>query len=128
MKIIMANQKKSIVTKGILLTVLTFIGCAVKAPPELTRATMSGDIAAVRFVLTKNPKLLNAENEDGWTALHMAAYKGYKDMVEFLLAKGAKVTSREDHFGQTPLHDAAQYGHKDIAEMLIEHGARASYR
>ncbi len=107
----MTNQKNAIMAMAVLLAGLTLAGCAVQAPPDLMKASISGNLTAVQSILANNPKLINAENEDGWTSLHTSAYKGHKDVVEFLLVKGAKVTTREDNFRQTPLHDAAQYGH-----------------
>ncbi len=45
---------------------------------------------------------VNAVGENGWTALHGAAYTGSDGIVEFLVAKGAKIDAM-DRFGQTPL-------------------------
>jgi len=45
---------------------------------------------------------VNAVGENGWTALHGAAYTGSDSIIEFLVSKGAKMDVK-DRFGQTPL-------------------------
>jgi uncharacterized protein len=45
---------------------------------------------------------VNAVGENGWTALHGAAYTGSDAIVQFLVSKGAKLDVF-DQFGQTPL-------------------------
>src|SRR5262249_22540773 len=55
---------------------------------------------------------VNAVGEDGWTALHGAAYTGSDAIVQFLVSKGAKLDVF-DKFGQTPL---------SIAEAVVTAG------
>ncbi|PYS35271.1 MAG: hypothetical protein DMG14_27405 [Acidobacteria bacterium] len=45
---------------------------------------------------------VNAVGENGWTALHGAAYMGLDSAIQLLVEKGAK-TEILDRFGQTPL-------------------------
>lgn len=61
-------------------------------------------------------------NQDGTSALHMAAWKGYLGIVEQLLAAGAK-PDRVDSNGHSPLHEAARNGHSDVARALLKAGA-----
>jgi ankyrin repeat protein len=49
---------------------------------------------------------VNAVGENGWTALHGAAYTGADDMTRFLVEKGARMDVK-DIFGQTPFSIAA---------------------
>jgi ankyrin repeat protein len=49
---------------------------------------------------------VNAVGENGWTALHGAAYTGADDMAQFLVEKGARMDVK-DIFGQTPFSIAA---------------------
>jgi ankyrin repeat protein len=44
----------------------------------------------------------NAVGENGWTALHAAAYAGADETIKFLVEKGAKIDVM-DKLGQTPL-------------------------
>ena len=45
---------------------------------------------------------VNAAGENGWTALHGAAYTGSDETIQFLVEKGASMDTM-DRFGQTPL-------------------------
>lgn len=68
---------------------------------------------------------LNEKNEDGNTALHVAAYNGETEIVRLLLDRGADVTARGT-LGITPLHAVAgcrRGGALPIAKLLICHGA-----
>ena len=61
---------------------------------RLHDAAKLGDIAAVRALLEKQPKLVNARNNDGQTPLHIAAKSGHKEMIGLLLEKGVKSMPR----------------------------------
>ena len=65
---------------------------------------------------------VDAKDKDGWSALHNAAYYGYKDVAELLIAKNADVNAK-DKDGWTPLHNAAHHGYKDVAGLLIAKAA-----
>ena len=67
---------------------------------------------------------VNTKDEEGLTALHLAARQGRKDAVELLLANGANINARLIGWpGWTPLHEAATANHKEVAELLITKGA-----
>ena len=63
---------------------------------------------------------------DGYTALHVAAYKGHRAVVKVLIDAGADVNTRDTsnrlHFG-TPLFLAATHGHASVVHQLIKAGA-----
>jgi cytohesin len=89
---------------------------------------------------------VNRQDNEGKTALHTAARKGYKDCVTILLERGALIDAKDD-VGWTPLHEATSEGSIDfhppphtstdtltpvrrvsagnieVAEMLLRHGA-----
>ncbi|MCP5491893.1 MAG: ankyrin repeat domain-containing protein [Chlamydiales bacterium] len=52
-----------------------------------------------------------------YTLLHLAAFKGNKDIVELLLQHGASIET-QDRWGSTPLDLADREGNKDIVELL----------
>jgi len=77
---------------------------------------------------------VNAANEDGQTAMHMAAFTGADGAVQFLADRGANVEV-QDTRGETPWSMAAglttvlryrgQYGaHESTATLLQKLGAR----
>jgi hypothetical protein len=80
----------------------------------------SKDIERISLLLSGwgDSKAINIPNDEGCTALMMAASKGRADVVEALIKKGADVTVK-DKWGKTALHKAASHGHNDIVTLLI---------
>lgn len=54
---------------------------------------------------------MNAKDNSGNTALHVAAESGEEDVAKILIENGADVNFKND-FKETPLHIAAMYGKK----------------
>ncbi|KAJ3104271.1 hypothetical protein HDU96_008989 [Phlyctochytrium bullatum] len=67
-----------------------------------------------------------ARNEDGYTALHIAASKGQTECIQVLLDAGADINA-PDWEGNTPLGLATKAGTLDAAQILRDHGASAQY-
>ena len=59
----------------------------------------------------------NAEDSDGWTPMHYAAYCGHAEAVKFLIAHGADANAKNNN-GMTPLHYAACRGHAEAVKIL----------
>lgn len=76
-------------------------------------------------LLVKLGQVTDAQNNDGWTALHRAAYNGRVATIRALCEVGASVNIG-NHNGDTPLHLAALGGQVDAVECLIEMGARTT--
>uniref|UniRef100_A0A8C5Q2Q2 Ankyrin repeat and sterile alpha motif domain containing 6 n=1 Tax=Leptobrachium leishanense TaxID=445787 RepID=A0A8C5Q2Q2_9ANUR len=72
--------------------------------------------------LAAEPVPVDSTDEDGNTALQLAAGGGHEALVRILLRKGASVDSR-NHYGWTPLMQAARMGHLNVAHLLLENGA-----
>lgn len=89
----------------------------------LTYATFTGDAALVEYLISKgaNP---NDTDDDGITALGVAAINNHANVVRVLLARGAKV-NHVDKLGMTPLLYAASidFGDTAVIERLIAGGA-----
>ena len=51
---------------------------------ELLKAAENGNLIKVQTAL-ENGANPNAKNNDGWTPLHIAAYKGHVEIVKILL-------------------------------------------
>ncbi|XP_053323460.1 ankyrin repeat and SAM domain-containing protein 6 [Spea bombifrons] len=79
--------------------------------------------SGVGSALPESPLVpVDCTDEDGNTALQLAAGGGHEPLVRFLLRKGASVDSR-NHYGWTPLMQAARSGHLNVAAILLENGA-----
>ncbi|KAK9813324.1 hypothetical protein WJX72_012535 [[Myrmecia] bisecta] len=91
----------------------------------LHEAASKGDLDRVRQLWT--PQTLNSTDQDGWTPLHYAAFRGHLPVVRELLYRGANVTATEKK-GRTALHLAAFGGNKDVASILCSRGAGVNTR
>ncbi|MHC4538349.1 MAG: ankyrin repeat domain-containing protein [Planctomycetota bacterium] len=84
-----------------------------------TATLLAGDVDQIQLQISKGADV-NTRDEEGLTALHLAARQGRKDAVELLLAKGASINARLTGWpGWTPLHEAAAANQKEVAELLI---------
>ena len=93
--------------------------------PALLAAALTGDEAALQRLLERARRpaqLLKTTDEQGCTALHLAADAGHEGCMHLCLKAGADV-SVADEGGYTPLSIACLYGHTDCARLLLEAGA-----
>ena len=94
-----------------------------KAPDiSIHEAAAEGNIEVVKQHLAAGTDV-DFRNQEGLTALHMAAVKGHNKVAELLIAKGANVNTSGRLIGTTPLDSAALLGHKEMVELLIDSGA-----
>ncbi len=111
--------------------------CAFKGGNEANDADIELSFQAVQAVLEMGIDV-NAKNEDGQTAIHMAAFTGADPVVQYLADHGADVNVI-DNYGETPwsmasgispvLRYRGLYGkHDSTAAMLIRLGATTSTR
>jgi len=63
-------------------------------------------------------------NEDGWTPLHFAAFKGYSEMMKLLLNSGANKDAATKS-GLTPLDIARNEDQRAIVSLLEMVGGEA---
>ena len=68
---------------------------------------------------------VNAKDDDGKTALHVAANWGKTDLMRLLIAKGADVNAK-DNACWTPMHWAAFEAEGDTLALLLAAGADCS--
>ncbi|XP_034690221.1 ankyrin repeat domain-containing protein 65-like [Vitis riparia] len=92
----------------------------------LQRAARVDDVHGMKSCLAEGATV-NGRDQNGWTPLHRAAFKGRLESVKLLLSHGAQVDLVDDA-GYTPLHCAVETGHVQVALCLIAHGARATVK
>lgn len=90
----------------------------------LTYATGSGTMAYDVAVLLLGAKAdVNAQNNDGLTALHLAARGASESFVELMLAHGADITIQNNE-GKTAGDLALQKGHTWVLNLIGKHTQR----
>jgi hypothetical protein len=107
---------------------LTLVSCA--SPTQMQRASMDGDLNAVRAFLESGVDV-NERARGRWgdhmgsrdgTALHVAAHFGQTDVMRLLIEKGANVNAK-GAFGITPLWEAIWKGQVGAIRLLLDSGA-----
>ncbi|HSQ35662.1 MAG TPA: ankyrin repeat domain-containing protein [Candidatus Binatia bacterium] len=89
---------------------------------EIHEAVRKGDLAGVQGMLTKDPGLLNARDDQGRTPLLTAIASRQEEVFKTLLASGADVRLA-DRDGVPPLLLACYFGLAEWTEPLIRRGA-----
>ncbi|XP_062841687.1 transient receptor potential cation channel subfamily A member 1b [Trichomycterus rosablanca] len=85
----------------------------------LHHAAAEGFTQTMITLLSANTKLLDCSDEDGNTALHVAASKGHVAAVKLLLNRGAEIVLNRDH--ASFFHEAVRNGKTDVANAIIDH-------
>lgn len=111
-------------TAGILLLLSGISG----SEEDIFAVMQKGDVAKVKTMLDKNPKLVKARDGSGMMLLHWATFDGQKDMIDLLLKKGADVNAPGGVRSSTPLHMACVSGREEIVKILVENGADVKAR
>lgn len=96
---------------------------------DLLQGAMEGNTALVKRSLEQRAEI-ETKNEDGETALILAAWYGSPEIVSLLLENGANVNA-QDKLGFTALAKAATLGvgrHHEIVEILIHASANVNLK
>lgn len=96
-------------------------GSTSKGYTPLHVATQYGNKEITERLLSVKNLQIDATNQDGSTALHLAISRGYEDICRDLIDKGASIniTTKQGH---TCLHLAADVGNTDIVSLVIQTG------
>ncbi|XP_064458812.1 inversin-like isoform X2 [Ornithodoros turicata] len=82
-----------------------------------------GALECARVLLERCPSLINWQDYEGQTALHLAVAQGLEDMVDFLTSRPLCDLNLVDNLFRTPLHWAAALGMPAMAELLLDRRA-----
>ncbi|KAJ8320485.1 hypothetical protein KUTeg_002072 [Tegillarca granosa] len=79
--------------------------------------------SATEKILQKCRQIADIKKDDGFSALHLAALNGHKDVTNTLLTVGQADIEIRNNRQQTPLLLAVSQGHTSIIELLVTRGA-----
>ena len=91
--------------------------------PLIIASCMRRDDTDVLEVLLRHGADVQAAGNDGWQAIHRAAFGGSKKAISLLISHGASVNAQTLE-GLTPADIAESEGHTDVVEVLTKHGSK----
>ncbi|OZJ02264.1 hypothetical protein BZG36_04694 [Bifiguratus adelaidae] len=100
------------------------VGIMFKDPPSvrLRKATVDGNLFAVRRLIAKVDNVQNEDPENGWTTLMYAARYGHAELVRYLLdIQHEEHDLSMDYQGTSVLMVAAEYGHDEVFAIYAQY-------
>lgn len=95
--------------------------------PNFFEAAATGRVERLRELLKKDPELVHAWTQDGWTALHLNF--GNVTVAKLLIDAGADVNvNSRNKLNATPLQGAAANNWLVLARLYISRGANVNCR
>lgn len=89
---------------------------------KLKKDAQPGYVYIGHTTLTDSSHVPVTNKDTDWSALHVAAKKGYAHIVELFIEQGEDIHAKS-HNGDSPLHLATSKGHIAVVRLLLEHGA-----
>jgi ankyrin repeat protein len=88
----------------------------------LHSATQNNQLKVIEYIISEYPNLLNTQDFDGNTALHLAVSKGFMEVADLLISNGINVNTRNT-IGQTAYNIAQNHNSRELIDFLISKGA-----
>jgi ankyrin repeat protein len=96
---------------------------------DVFEAATLGDSARLRALLAKDPALAKAFSNDGFTALHLAAFFSQPEAAEELLRAGADANAvAKNAMKVAVINSAASAGRADLVKLVLRAGADPNAR
>ncbi|WAR02426.1 VPY-like protein [Mya arenaria] len=89
---------------------------------QLCMAIRMGTISDIQALVDAGVAV-NSADQNGETALHVAAWVGEQTMTQELLDSGAETNVQNQYTEMTALHLASQNGHTQVVRLLLQYGA-----
>jgi uncharacterized protein len=105
----------------LLFFLLTSVSYAGELEDKLSQAADAGNVSEVNRLLEQGVEV-NAQDNDGATALMLASQNGHLNVVKALLEKGADVNAKANE-GETALMVACDRGHMEVVKALLDKNA-----
>ncbi|XP_052235623.1 inversin-like isoform X2 [Dreissena polymorpha] len=98
-----------------------------KTPLHWAASSRDAEVVnCVRLILDTTPSVINWQDYEGRTALHLVVADGNEAVVKALVAVENCNVSALDNMFRTPLHWAAVLGHSKIVSLLLDNKAEFS--
>jgi len=88
---------------------------------DIFSVARTATLAEAQAFVSKNPKAVNSRNENGFTPLILAVYRGNNEVAKLLVDKGADVNANSAM--GTALMAAIVKGNTEMALYLLDHKA-----
>ena len=115
-------MSQRVIQKVVLLILITPVFLVITGcEKSIHQAASSRDMERIKYLLEKDPNLLNKLDSFKRTPLHWATDMGNRNIAEFLINRGADVNIK-DKFGKTPLDyaiDNATDGFDEIEQTSV---------
>ena len=115
-------------TKTRLCMALAFVAllltCPIAMGDTIHDAVKDSNLASIQKLVNGNHEVLDIQDEDGKTALHLAIERGFSDIARYLIEQGADIDLPDDN-NESPLHYSASHGNLEISKLLLEKGSTA---